>query len=169
MNPPPSNERTYTLSHYAWPETIGPFRSPIYRISKRRWELLWRYCCGYVRRQSVTEIIEITSHLSGCPVSIWDTIQSLILFNVKKSKNVYSCGVFQLRIKKQLRMLKELPIYLSIYGSIALVGLGGFFSFLIYTQLVGPLGREISSSQGRCLHTEQHKHGINAHRQPCLE
>jgi hypothetical protein len=46
---------------------------------------------------------------------------------------------------------------MTIYGSIALVDLGHFFSSLIYTQSVGPLGRGISPSQGRYLHTEQHK------------
>jgi hypothetical protein len=62
-------------------------------------------------------------------------------------------------------------IHLSIYGSTALVDLGRFFSFLIrvYTQFVRLLGREISQSQGRYLHTEQHKHRINAHRHTCLE
>jgi hypothetical protein len=35
-------------------------------------------------------------------------------------------------------------IYLSIYGSTALVDLGRFFSFLIYTQSTGLLGRGIS-------------------------
>jgi hypothetical protein len=57
----------------------------------------------------------------------------------------------------------------SMYGSTALVDLGRFFSFLIYTQSVGLLGRGISQSQGRYLHTEQHNHRIKAHRQPCLE
>jgi hypothetical protein len=47
--------------------------------------------------------------------------------------------------------------------------LGHFFSFLIYPQLVGLLGRGISLLQGCYLHTEQHKHRINAHRHPCLE
>jgi hypothetical protein len=51
---------------------------------------------------------------------------------------------------------------MSIYGSIALVDLSRFFSFLIYTQSVGHLGREISPPQGRYLDTEQHKHRINA-------
>jgi hypothetical protein len=37
------------------------------------------------------------------------------------------------------------------------VGLGRFFSSLIYTQSVGLLGRVISPSQGRYLHTGQHK------------
>jgi hypothetical protein len=36
------------------------------------------------------------------------------------------------------------------------------FSFLIYSQSVGLLGRVISSSQGLYLNTEQHKHRINS-------
>jgi hypothetical protein len=52
---------------------------------------------------------------------------------------------------------------LSIYGSIVLVDLGRFFSFLIYTQSVEVLVRGISPSQGRYPHTEQNKHRINAH------
>jgi hypothetical protein len=43
---------------------------------------------------------------------------------------------------------------LSAYGSTALVGFGRFFSFLIYTQSVGLLGRGISQSQGHYLHAE---------------
>jgi hypothetical protein len=43
------------------------------------------------------------------------------------------------------------------------VGLGRFFSSLIYTQSVGLLGRGITPSQGRYLHTGQHKHRINAY------
>jgi hypothetical protein len=45
---------------------------------------------------------------------------------------------------------------LSIYGSTALVDVGCYFSFLMYTQSVGFLGRGISPSQGRSLHTKQH-------------
>jgi hypothetical protein len=45
-----------------------------------------------------------------------------------------------------------------------LLGPGVFFSFVIFfTQTVGLLRRGISPSQGRYLHTEQHKHRINAH------
>jgi hypothetical protein len=40
--------------------------------------------------------------------------------------------------------------------------LGRFLSFLIYTQSVGLLGRGISPSQGRYLHTKEHKHRISA-------
>jgi hypothetical protein len=43
------------------------------------------------------------------------------------------------------------------------------FSFLILRQSVGLLGREISPTQGRYLHTGQHKHRINADRHPCLQ
>jgi hypothetical protein len=47
---------------------------------------------------------------------------------------------------------------LSICGSTALVDLGCPLSFLIlFTQSAGILGRGISSSQGRYLHTGQHK------------
>jgi hypothetical protein len=59
-----------------------------------------------------------------------------------------------------------LSIYLSIYDCTALADFGRFFSFLMYTQSVGLLGRGISPSQGRYLHTEQHRHRINAHRHP---
>jgi hypothetical protein len=51
-----------------------------------------------------------------------------------------------------------LPIYLSIYDSTALVDLGRFFNLLIYTQSIG---WGISSSQGRYLHTGQHKQRKN--------
>jgi hypothetical protein len=44
-----------------------------------------------------------------------------------------------------------------------------FSVFWFYTQSVGLLGWGISPSQGLYLHTEQHKHRINAHRHPCLE
>jgi hypothetical protein len=45
-----------------------------------------------------------------------------------------------------------------------LLGLRLFFSFVIFfTQSVGLLGRGISPSQGRCLHTGQHKHRIKTH------
>jgi hypothetical protein len=44
---------------------------------------------------------------------------------------------------------------LSVYGSTALLlDLGRLFSFLIYIQSVGLLGRGISPSQSRYLHTQ---------------
>jgi hypothetical protein len=51
-----------------------------------------------------------------------------------------------------------------------MLGPGLFFSFIIFfTQTVGLLGRKISSSQSDCLHTEQHKHRVYAHRYLCPE
>jgi hypothetical protein len=45
-----------------------------------------------------------------------------------------------------------------------LLGLGLFFRLVIYfTHKVGLYGQVISPSQGRYLHTGQHKHRINAH------
>jgi hypothetical protein len=49
------------------------------------------------------------------------------------------------------------------------LGPGCYSSILINTLSIGLLGRGISSSQGRHLHTGQHKHRKNAHRHPCLE
>jgi hypothetical protein len=52
--------------------------------------------------------------------------------------------------------------FFFFYGSAALVGLGRFFSSLIYTQSVRLLGRRISPSHGRYLHTEQTHTDIHA-------
>jgi hypothetical protein len=58
----------------------------------------------------------------------------------------------------------------SIYASTALCWTPAAFSVSwSYTQTVGLLGRVISPLQGRYLHTEQHKHRINAHRHRCFE
>jgi hypothetical protein len=46
-------------------------------------------------------------------------------------------------------MVTILKFAMTIYVSTALVDLGRFFSFLIYTQSVGLLGRGISPSRGR--------------------
>jgi hypothetical protein len=62
-----------------------------------------------------------------------------------------------------LSELLSLCLSLSPHGSTTLLELGCFFSFLIYTQSVGLLGRGISPSQVRYLHTGQHKHRIIAH------
>jgi hypothetical protein len=54
----------------------------------------------------------------------------------------------------------SLPLSLSLF-SLRLyspLDLGRVFTFLIYTQSVGFFGQGISPSQGRYLHTEQHKH-----------
>jgi hypothetical protein len=64
-------------------------------------------------------------------------------------------------------------VQVIIYLSTALqpfVGSWPCFQFLdLFTQSVGLLGRGIGPSQGHYLHTEQHKHRINAHRHQCLK
>jgi hypothetical protein len=64
-----------------------------------------------------------------------------------------------------------LSIYLSIYLWLysPLLGLGRFFNFLFFYTISRTPWAEISPSQDLYLHTRQHKHGINAHRHPCLE
>jgi hypothetical protein len=62
----------------------------------------------------------------------------------------------------QLKKSRVLSIYIYVYGSTALGDLGRFFSLFIHTQSVGLLGKGISLSQGRYLHTEQQRHRLNA-------
>jgi hypothetical protein len=65
--------------------------------------------------------------------------------------------------------LKLIIIYLS-RALQPFVGPWPLFQFLdLFTQSVGLLGRGISPSQVRYLHTEQRKHRINAHRHPFLK
>jgi hypothetical protein len=67
--------------------------------------------------------------------------------------------------------LRTLPkcLIVSYNGSISLLlyssllDLGRYFNFLIFLQSVGLLGRGINRSQGRFLHTEQHKHSEYTH------
>jgi hypothetical protein len=62
---------------------------------------------------------------------------------------------------------ENLSIYLWLYSP--LLDLGRFSVSWSFTQSVGLLGREISPSQGRYLHTGQHKHRISAHKHSCLK
>jgi hypothetical protein len=59
------------------------------------------------------------------------------------------------------------PTYLRLCSP--LLDLGRFFSFLILYTIGRLLGRGIGPSQGRYLHTGQHKPRINVHRHPCPE
>jgi hypothetical protein len=63
----------------------------------------------------------------------------------------------------------SLSLYIYTYGSTALWTLAAFSVSQSYTQSVGLLGWRMNPSQLWYLHTEQHKHRINAHRHPCLE
>jgi hypothetical protein len=61
------------------------------------------------------------------------------------------------------RFTENLYTFLISRSSTALCWTLADFSVSWSTQSVGLLGREISRSQGLYLHTEQHKHRINAH------
>jgi hypothetical protein len=76
-----------------------------------------------------------------------------------------------LQIKLFYSFLSYLSIYLSVYLSMALqpfVVPWPLFKYLdLFTQAEELLRQGISTSQGRYLHTEQHKHRIHADRHPC--
>jgi hypothetical protein len=59
-------------------------------------------------------------------------------------------------------------IHQCLYGP--MLGPGLFFSLVsFFIQKVGLVGRVISPSQGRCLHTGQHEHRINVYGHSCFE
>jgi hypothetical protein len=68
---------------------------------------------------------------------------------------MYTC--IHVYIRSTHDVLDAMKCNLSIYGCTARVDLGCFFSFLMYTQSVGLIGRGISPPQGRYLHSQQHK------------
>jgi hypothetical protein len=74
-------------------------------------------------------------------------------------------------IWRPLQIKPSVPIYVSIYLWLCspLLVLAAFSVSWSYTQSVGLLGRGISPSQGRYLHTEQHKHKTSVHRYSCLD
>jgi hypothetical protein len=84
--------------------------------------------------------------LSSVSILLWD-------------EGRYSAIVFYARMR-----------FWDSYLSRALQPFVGPFQFIdLFTQSVGLLGRGISPSEGRYLHTEQHKHRINPHTHPCLK
>jgi hypothetical protein len=80
-----------------------------------------------------------------------------------------SCVIVSTTASQLLVTLQHMSIYLSIYLWLySPRGPWPLFQFLnLYT--VGHLVGGISPSQGRYLHTIQHKHRINARRYPCLK
>jgi hypothetical protein len=61
-------------------------------------------------------------------------------------------------------IVRNYLIFFSFTGCTAPLGPGlCFFSFMIILHTVGLLGRVISSSQGLCIHTGQHKPRINTY------
>jgi hypothetical protein len=97
----------------------------------------------------------------------------LLFFNTTRKKKTVPKPLHDLACEspeniRTIYLLRNNTIYLWLCSPF--VALWSLFSSLIFlTQSVGHLGRAISPSQGRCLHTGQQKHGINANRHPCLE
>jgi hypothetical protein len=90
-------------------------------------------------------------------LSIYLSVCLPVYLSICPSNYLFVCLSIYLSIYLSICLSIYLSVYLSIYGSTALVDRGRFFSFLIYTPSVGHLVRGISPSQGRYLHTEQHK------------
>jgi hypothetical protein len=81
-------------------------------------------------------------------------------------RNVYAAFVPEMMSLHTSLHRPTISLSLSIYGSTALCwALSAFLVSWSFTQSVALLGRGISPSQGRYLHTGLHKHRINA----CLE
>jgi hypothetical protein len=73
-------------------------------------------------------------------------------YEMDKTSNMLTCGAYS-------------SLSLWFYSP---SDLSRFFSFLIYTQSIGLLGRGINLLQGLYLYTGHHKHKINAHGHPCF-
>jgi hypothetical protein len=92
---------------------------------------------------------------------------SLLLFKIRYCPLIY---LFIYSFIHSFILSFFFSFFLSFINGSTAIGPGLFFSFVIFfTQTVGRLGRRNSPSQGRYLHTEQHKHRINVRRHPCLE
>jgi hypothetical protein len=94
--------------------------------------------------------------------------ECVILNAFREFVNTGLCVTQPGRVCTTLSRLFQLCIYVRSFFHqwhySPLLGPGLFFSFVtFFTQTVGLLGRVIIPSQGRYLHTGQHKHRINAH------
>jgi hypothetical protein len=81
--------------------------------------------------------------------------------------SVRMCIIFSWFNTTLLQLSSCTPICLWLCSP--LLDLGHFSDSWSFTRSVVFLGRGISQSQGRYLHTGQHKHRINAHWYPCLK
>jgi hypothetical protein len=74
--------------------------------------------------------------------------------------HIYTQAIFIILFDTRITGTNE---YIFSTGSTAPLGPGLFFSFMIILQMVGLLGRVISSSQGLYLNRGQHKQNKNIH------
>jgi hypothetical protein len=121
-----------------------------------------------IHRFTKTRKLSLTfadKHMDSSHIQAYVNIQLSMFFLHYNTNNTYNVTIKPEICRYELFYLS---IYLSIYGSTALVDFHRFFTVLIYKS-VGLFGRGISRSQRRNLFTEGHKHRMNAHRHPCLE
>jgi hypothetical protein len=82
-----------------------------------------------------------------------------------REKHRWDCVIIMKYWRRSLCYHQEVNSFIHQWFYSPLLGPGLLFSFVFFfTQTVGLLGRVISPSQGRYLHTGQHKH-----RHPCVE
>jgi hypothetical protein len=105
-----------------------------------------------------------TENPSACvTVNCKACISAIPLYLSVVPSGVYKVSINPIIQSKIRLQFTHTSLFMTICLSVALQPLWA------YTQAVGLFGRGISPSQGRYLHTEQHKDRINAHRRACLE
>jgi hypothetical protein len=115
--------------------------------------LYWNTCSS--TRHTGTRAVTL-----GPPLVVKLTL-TLIIFRRLITLRFGNC----LCLRHQVKLL--VSMYLWLYSP--LLGLGCFFSFLNFYIVGRTRWTGISPSQGRYMHTGQHKYRINAHRYPCLK
>jgi hypothetical protein len=128
-----------------------------------------------ITADGVTMLMCVETRTSSPNPSLPTNLLMYNLLTILQTHILLNCSYRPLNLVTTILPNKEynnqLPNYFngSIISFYSPLELHPFFSLLIYTQPVRLLVRGINPSQGRYLHTEQHKHRINVHRHPCLE
>jgi hypothetical protein len=132
--------------------TIGSFTR---RAQLHEWMSEWEYIASNSR---VTGEYRIGNDMEGSGRGLVEILFKYLPEGTERNHENFTLRpIFEMKISR-IRVAKPVCSILSLYGSTALCGLWSLFQFLnLYTQSVGLLGRGISPSQGRYLHTEQHK------------
>jgi hypothetical protein len=140
------------------------FKSAFMRANPWRSALLcyWRY--WEPRSDSSPQ------RLMGSWISSGAVSPAEILLHRIMSQEYWSIYLFVTYLTALLLIQSLQTIYLSIYGStVFCLTLTAFSDSWTFTKSVELIGRGISPSEGRYLHTGQHTHRINKHRHPYLE
>jgi hypothetical protein len=168
-----------------------PFSSPpttrrvtveVFDPASTRVPLDWSQVKSHCDRRSVSQSVSLgvkphlglmTRYLVKIKVMLWPTVSRPVCLGIKHLPGAYDQIFITVR---QLRVCWCGALSLREDGSV--VYNCCWFSPAQSFSVPSPLGLatifyclrfEISPSQGRYLHIEQHKHRMNAHRHPCLE